>query len=49
MYLDVYFNAQPLASGEKQKRAPSNVLVPTCIAYAGDQVEFPVDIGQDVR
>ncbi|EPQ59195.1 hypothetical protein GLOTRDRAFT_33360, partial [Gloeophyllum trabeum ATCC 11539] len=47
-YLDVFFNAQPTAHYDANKRhKPSNALVPTSIAYAGGQATFAVDMGLD--
>lgn len=42
-YLDVYFNAHPIATDGKNKPKPSNALVPTSLAYQGGQVEFTID------
>ncbi|KAL5530102.1 hypothetical protein ACEPAF_6359 [Sanghuangporus sanghuang] len=43
LYLDVYFNALPIVTDGRNKPKPSNVLVPTSIAYQGGQVEFTID------
>lgn len=48
LYLDVYFNAQPVATDGKQKPKATNALVPTCIAYQGSEVDFSVDMGSEV-
>ena len=43
LYLDVYYNAHPIATDPRNKPKASNALVPTSIAYQGGQVEFTVD------
>ena len=49
MYLDVFFNAQPMTGADgKPKQKPSNALVPTTLAYAGGMAEFPLDMGSEV-
>ncbi|KAI0701183.1 hypothetical protein BC835DRAFT_1265236 [Cytidiella melzeri] len=42
-FLELYFNAHPVPQANVKERAkPSNVLVPTVIAYAGGRMDFPV-------
>lgn len=49
MYLDVYLNAQPIASFDgKPKQKATNALVPTSLAYTGGMVEFPLEVGAEV-
>jgi hypothetical protein len=48
-FLNIYFNAQPLhANVDKEKQRAPNALIPTSIAYAGGQMEFPMDMGSEV-
>ncbi|KAI9000679.1 hypothetical protein BD414DRAFT_511352 [Trametes punicea] len=47
-FLDIYFNAQPISSPDAKERPKhSNALVPTTIAYAGEQRDFLVDMGSE--
>lgn len=50
MYLDVYFNAQPVPGpdGGAPKQKASNALVPTTIAYPGGLLDFCVDMDVEV-
>ncbi len=50
MYLDVYFNAQPVAGpdGSASKQKVTNALVPTTIAYPGGLLDFCVDMDVEV-
>lgn len=48
--MHVYLNAHPIAqSDSRQKQKPTNELVPTVIPYAGELMEFAVDMGFEVR
>lgn len=48
-YIDVFFNAHPIPQADaKEKPRVPNALVPTLIAYAGRQVEYIVDMGNEV-
>ena len=50
-FLEVFFNALPIhnpADG-KQKPKASNALVPSLLAYTGDEMEFAVEMGAEVR
>lgn len=46
----MFFNAHHTrsASEGKQKQKAPNALVPSAIAYAGDQMDFTVDMGEAV-
>ncbi|KAH6914765.1 hypothetical protein BKA70DRAFT_1093863 [Coprinopsis sp. MPI-PUGE-AT-0042] len=47
-FLNIYFNAQPLHPNvDKEKQRAPNALIPTSIAYAGGQMEFPMDMGSE--
>ncbi|KAJ7068757.1 hypothetical protein C8F01DRAFT_1208184 [Mycena amicta] len=46
-FLDIFFNALPTSPEAKEKQRPTNALVPTSIAYAGGEVDFEVDMGED--
>jgi hypothetical protein len=49
-YLHLYFNAHPITQWDaKHKQKPTNELVPTVVPYAGDLMEFAVDMPPDVR
>lgn len=50
MYLDVFFNAQPVPApdGSAPKQKASNALVPTTIAYPGGLLDFCVDMDVEV-
>jgi hypothetical protein len=48
-FLDLFFNAHPVQSDNKQKQKAVNALIPTVIAYAGGQMEFRVDMGNEVN
>jgi hypothetical protein len=49
MYLDIFFNAQPIPGDDgKPKPKATNALVPTSLAYVGGMVEFPLDMGTEV-
>lgn len=43
LYLDVFFNAQPVGVNAKSKAKPTNTLVTTSIAYQGGQMDFNVN------
>ncbi|TFK25945.1 hypothetical protein FA15DRAFT_319512 [Coprinopsis marcescibilis] len=50
-FVDIFFNAQPLQSNPnpepKEKQRAPNALVPTSIAYAGGQMDFAIDMGNE--
>ncbi|KAF7294319.1 hypothetical protein HMN09_01160900 [Mycena chlorophos] len=46
-FLDIFFNALPTSQEAKDKQRPTNALVPTSIGYAGGEVDFEVDMGED--
>ncbi|KAG6902454.1 hypothetical protein C0995_016315 [Termitomyces sp. Mi166 len=47
-YIDVFLNAHPIPQADsKEKPRVPNALVPTLIAYAGRQVEYTVDMGNE--
>ncbi|KAH9927088.1 uncharacterized protein BXZ73DRAFT_49012 [Epithele typhae] len=47
-FLQVYFNAHPVANpNATEKPKPSNVLVPTSLAYTGGQRDFVVNMGPE--
>jgi hypothetical protein len=48
-FLDLFFNAHPVQPDTKQKQKAANALIPTIIAYAGGQMEFRVDMGNEVN
>ena len=48
-FLEVYFNAHPIASPDtKERPKPTNALVPTVIAYPGGDVHFSVNMSREV-
>ena len=47
--LDVYFNAQMTPNQSTDaKQKPSNTLIHTSMAYAGEPVEFTINMGSEV-
>ncbi|KDQ64455.1 hypothetical protein JAAARDRAFT_145190 [Jaapia argillacea MUCL 33604] len=47
-FLDIFFHAQQVRQpGSKQQQKPTNALAPTALAYAGGQMDFNVDMGQE--
>lgn len=49
-YLELYFNAYRVATpNSKEKPKPTNVLVPTVLAYTGGQMDFSVPMAAEVR
>ncbi|EKM59767.1 uncharacterized protein PHACADRAFT_170376 [Phanerochaete carnosa HHB-10118-sp] len=48
-FLELYFNAQPVAQpNAKERPKPSNALIPTIIAYAGGRMEFAVNMSPEL-
>lgn len=47
--MQIYFTAQTVASSSSEKPKASNVLVPTCLAYGGGEVEFPLEWNTEVQ
>ncbi|KAI0340752.1 hypothetical protein BDW22DRAFT_1359560 [Trametopsis cervina] len=44
-FLELYFNAHPVSQPQsKEKVKPTNVLMPTVVAYAGGRMDFPVNM-----
>ncbi|KAI0796234.1 hypothetical protein BC629DRAFT_1581693 [Irpex lacteus] len=44
-FLELYFNAHPVSNpNSKERPKPSNVLIPTVIAYAGGRMDFNVNM-----
>lgn len=48
-YLDLYMSAQPVVSNTKEKQKASNTLVHTRLAYIGEDTEYRIDMGVQVR
>lgn len=47
-YLELYFNAYRVATpNSKEKPKPTNVLVPTVLAYTGGQMDFSVPMAAE--
>ena len=47
--MDIYFNSIPGPNAGAVDKDKRNALVPTSIVYTGGTMDFPMDMGPDVR